>query len=143
MESGQGRRAEHHLVVRVDGVSGEDRRPEVGVGPGQQRGDGEAVELNVAERVPGPGRHFRIPTEEMADSRRDVIAPRGVDGVAPIPPVEGGVGVERCETVPEGEGGDQDCHREHGTRERGADGHGSATAASLEGEAQAGERRFG
>lgn len=65
VESGQGRRAQHYLVVRVDSVPGEDRRPEVGVCSGQQHGHGEAVDLNVAERVPGPGGHLRVSTDEV------------------------------------------------------------------------------
>ena len=132
---------DHDLVLGVDLVArqeGRIQRPGLGC---QQRRNGLPVDLDAGEAEPGPGSHVRVMVEELVGGRRDVVATRGVDGIAPVPPVQGGVRVERVQTARERERRHHDRHGQHGADQRRAHRHRGAAVASLEREPQPRDRR--
>ena len=85
------RRAQDDLVVRLDRVTVEDERRQGSVGRGQEDGDGQAVDLDVGERVSGPCGDVGVTTEELAHRWRDVAGAGRVDAIGPVPSVEIGM----------------------------------------------------
>ena len=87
VEYSEGGRADDDLIVRGQAVPGQDRwGHDLAEGACEQDGDSLPVDLDVVVVEPAPGGYGGVVSEHFQSLWRDVVG--GIEGVAPVPPVE-------------------------------------------------------